>query len=64
MTMPSGWLCARRPRAAGFSGALATRGGRVKTSCSVNARSKSHPDDMVAGLRKKRGIGYEVVLWV
>lgn len=63
MTMQSGWLCARRPRTAGFSGAMATQGGRVKTACSVNARSKSHPDYMVTGLRKKREIGYEGVLW-
>ena len=44
MTTLSGWLCARCPRTAGFSGALARQGGRVKTACSVNARSKSHPE--------------------
>ena len=63
MTMSPGWLCARCPRTAGFSGALASRGGRVKTACSVNARSKSHPDNMVTGLRKKGKIGNEDVLW-
>ena len=57
MTMLSGWLCARCPRTAGLSGALATWGGRVKTACSVNARSKSHPDNVVIGVRKKGELG-------
>ena len=43
MTMLSGWLCARCPRTIGM--------------CSVNARSKSHPDNMVTGVRKKGKLG-------